>query len=129
MNANWWANNKYGSPLGDFEQNQFGGNFAGPIWRRAHLYFFGGYEGLRQPSTATSGPLTVPSDLERSGDFSQSLNFSGKPTTIFNPFSTTAVQDSTGTIIGYTRQAFPGNKIPASLIDKVGQNIANLHPH
>lgn len=30
LNANSWANNRYGSPCGQYKQNQFGGNFGGP---------------------------------------------------------------------------------------------------
>jgi hypothetical protein len=133
FNANYWANNKWGTPRGEYHQHQFGGNFGGPIMKRHNLFVFGGYEGLRQPGTQTWGPTNVPTQAERNGDFSQSRIVdpnnpnSTIPVTIYNPFSTTPVKDASGTVIGYTRQPFDGNKIPASLIDATGQKIANLY--
>ncbi len=69
LNANSWSNNKFGAPKGQFKRNQFGGNIGGPILKRANLFFFGGYEGLRQPYTADSGLQTVPTAAERAGNF------------------------------------------------------------
>ncbi len=125
LDANYWSNNKYGLPRGQFKQNQFGGNVSGPILKRANLFFFGGYEGLRQPNTQNSGLLSVPTAAERSGDFSSALNADGTADLIYNPFSTTPLDSSAGT---FTRQQFPGNKVPTSLINPVGQKIVNLYP-
>lgn len=125
LNANTWQNNKNSAPKGPFKRNQFGGNVSGPILKRANLFFFGGYEGLRQPSTASSGLQTVPTQAERNGDFSQALNADGTPNLIYNPFTTTQI-GTTGT---YTRQQFAGNIIPANLINPVGQKMANLYPN
>lgn len=124
LNANSWYNNTYGFPKGQFKQNQFGGNINGPISKRANLFFFGGYEGLRQPNTQTI-LTTVPTQAERNGDFSAALNSSGTPDLIYNPFTTTT---SSTSVSGYTRSQFPGNVIPASLINPVGQKIVNLYP-
>lgn len=125
LNANYWVNNRYGVDRGQFKQNQFGGNFGGPILKRAHLFFFGGYEGLRQPNTQSVGPLTVPTQAERNGDFSQTYNVDGSLRVIYNPFSTVALDPSSGT---FTRDPFPNNQIPSSLLNPVGQKIANLYP-
>jgi hypothetical protein len=123
LNANSWSNNKYGLPRGQFKQNQFGGNFSGPILKRANLFFFGGYEGLRQPNTQNSGLLTVPTKAVRAGDFSSTFNADGSADLIYNPFTTTAINSST-----FTRSQFPGNVIPSNLINPVGQKIVNLYP-
>lgn len=125
LDANSWTNNKNGAPKGQFKQNQFGGNISGPLLKRWNLFFFGGYEGLRQPNTQNSGLLTVPTQAERAGDFSAALNADGTPDLIYNPFSTTAL-DNTGS--NYTRTQFPNNKIPSNLINPVGQKIVNLYP-
>ena len=90
FNANCWACNKYGSPRGQYKQNQFGGNFGGPLVKRWNLFFFGGYEGLRQPNSQNSGLLSVPTEAERNGDFSQSLmvnpdGVTASPVTLYNP--------------------------------------------
>ncbi len=125
LNANSWANNKNGVAKGQFKQNQFGGNISGPILKRWNLFFFGGYEGLRQPNTQSTGLITVPTKAERAGDFSQALNADGTPDLIYNPFTTTGL-DNTGT--AFTRQQFPNNVIPANLLNPVGQKIVNLYP-
>src|SRR5260370_525470 len=50
LDANSWSNNRAGLPKTIFQRNQFGGNFAGPIWRSKKLFFFGGYDRRRQAS-------------------------------------------------------------------------------
>ncbi len=125
LNANGWTNNENGAPRGQFKQNQFGGNISGPILKRWNLFFFGGYEGFRSPNTQNTGLLTVPTQAQRNGDFSQTFNADGSPDLIYNPFNTTAL-DSTGN--NYTRTQFPNNTIPTSLINPVGQKMVNLYP-
>ncbi len=125
LDANSWTNNRNGAAKGPFKQNQFGGNVSGPILKRWNLFFFGGYEGFRQPNTQNTGLITVPTQAERNGDFSQSFNADGTANLIYNPFSTTGL-DNTGS--NFTRSQFAGNTIPASLINPVGQKIANLYP-
>lgn len=127
LDANTWSNNEFDSPRGEFKRNQFGGNIGGPILKRYNLFFFGAYEGLRQPDTENSGLLTVPTAAERTGDFSQTLNSSGTPDIIYNPFSTVQATDSQGNTY-YTRTPFAGNKIPTNLISPIGAKIANLYP-
>jgi hypothetical protein len=122
LNANSWSNNKNGAEKGPFKRNQFGGNVGGPILKRANLYFFGGYEGLRQPSTASTLG-SVPTQAQKAGDFSQSLNADGSPNPIYNPFSTTQLPDGT-----FTRTQFAGNVIPSNLIDPTGAKIMALYP-
>src|SRR5579862_8737578 len=123
-----------------FHRNQFGGTIGGPI-RKNKTFFFGYYEGLRQATPATYVG-TMPTQAERGGDFSALL---GAPTgqvdalgrpilagAIYNPFSTRpitagVVDPSTGltaTSTGYIRDAFPGNIIPANLLDSISEKIA-----
>jgi len=127
LDANTWSNNEFDTPRGQFKRNQFGGDIGGPILKRYNLFFFGAYEGLRQPDTENSGLLTVPTAAERAGDFSQTLNPSGSLDVIYNPFSTTQVTDSQGNTY-YTRTPFAGNKIPTNLLNPIGVKIANLFP-
>lgn len=87
-------------------QNQFGGSVGGPVARIKQTFFFVNYEGYRHNQSDTLID-TVPTMAEISGDFSQSgLN-------IYNPFST---QSSSGAVV---RNQFPGNKIPANLLNSV----------
>ncbi len=62
---NYFSVNK--EPL---KQNQFGGTVGGPILKNK-LFFFAYYEGFRNRQGITHG-ITVPTFLERSGDFSKS---------------------------------------------------------
>lgn len=127
LDANTWSNDQSGAPKGGFHRNQFGGNIGGPLLKRANLYFFAAYEGLRQPETDSSGFLTVPTAAERQGDFSHTFNADGTLDVIYNPFTTTQVTDSAGNTY-YTRTPFAGNKIPANLFNPVGQKILSLYP-
>ncbi|HUN64203.1 MAG TPA: carboxypeptidase regulatory-like domain-containing protein [Candidatus Sulfotelmatobacter sp.] len=59
----------YFSPTrADFDQNQFGGTFGGPVNKHS-LYFFGDYQGTRMTQGVDTGRISVPSGEERSGDF------------------------------------------------------------
>jgi len=127
LDANTWSNDQSGAPKNELHRNQFGVNFGGPLWKKANLYFFGAYEGLRQPDTESSGFLTVPTAAERAGDFSGTYNADGTPAVVYNPFSTHLVTDASGNTY-YTRSPFPGNKIPSNLFNPVGQKILNLYP-
>ncbi|HET9101323.1 MAG TPA: TonB-dependent receptor, partial [Acidobacteriaceae bacterium] len=127
LNANTWSNDNAGAPKGKLHRNQFGANVGGPLWRKHHLYFFAAYEGLRQPETDSSGYQTVPTALERSGDFSQTYNPDGSLDVIYNPYSSHQITDAAGNTY-YTRDPFPGNKVPANLMDPVGQKIVALYP-
>jgi hypothetical protein len=89
----------------------WGGTVGGPI-KKNKLFTFGTYEGWRTKEPRDT-LRTMPTDLERRGDFSRSLNRLGGQRTIFDPV-TTVLNVATNTA---TRQPFPGNIIPGSRID------------
>lgn len=93
-------------PAPKYQRNQFGVSFGGPI-NRNRSFFFADYEGtrIRQGITRVTN---VPTQLERRGDFSQSL----LPAPI-DPF---------------TQHPFPGGRIPEERIHPVGLAIAALYP-
>ena len=127
LDANGFFANKNGTPLPNFKRNQFGATLGGPVdlpkIYRGHdkTFFFFGYEGLRQGS-ASNLNTSVPTALQRSGDFSKTLNAAGQLVVIYDP--TTTVPSGSG----YVRQAFPGNMIPANRMDSVAKNIVNYYP-
>ena len=128
LDANSWGNNRVGLRRIQFQRNQFGGNFSGAIWKSKRLFFFGGYEGLRQGTPGTN-VSSVPTALQRSGDFSQTFNagIGGNPPTpspIYNPFTTRANPEGAGSI----RDPFPANRLPASMLDPVAQKILTIYP-
>jgi hypothetical protein len=117
LDANSWDNNRVAIARPLFQRNQFGGSLGGPVIKDK-LFVFGAYEGLRQGQPQTY-VTTVPTALERTGDFSQS------GVNIYNPFTTVASATSSS---GYTRTQFAGNVIPTTLIDPVGLAALNLLP-
>ncbi len=123
LDANSWSNNRAGLPRVSFQRNQFGGNLSGPIVRSKKLFFFGGYEGLRQGNPGTN-ISNVPTELQRNGNFSQTFNADETLAAIYNPFTTRANPNGGGSI----RDPFPGNVIPSSMIDPVARNVINLYP-
>ena len=122
--------NQAGQSKGAFTFNQFGATIGGPVVI-PHVYnghnrtfFFFSYEGLRwvqaYPVTAS-----LPTNLQRVGDFSATRNQSGQSISIYDPASTVANPSAPGT---YTRTAFPGNRIPASRQDPVALAILQHLP-
>ncbi|MGH9839865.1 MAG: TonB-dependent receptor domain-containing protein [Blastocatellia bacterium] len=120
FDANNFFDNTRGQKLGSFKRSQFGGHATGPI-RKDKTFFMGSYEGLRSRSFATR-VFSVPTLLERQGDFSQTRNQAGALVRIFNPFTTRA----SGT--GFIRDQFTDNKIPANLLDPVALNVLKYFP-
>src|SRR5947209_11653970 len=58
-----------GKSVPDTLKNQFGGSIGGPVIKEK-FFFFGDYQGTRS-KVGGSRLLTVPTDLARTGDFSQ----------------------------------------------------------
>jgi hypothetical protein len=122
LDANFFFNNAKDIPRTHFERNQFGVAGGGPVYipglykQRNKTFFFAYYEGLRQ---GTPGPvlLTMPTQAEKGGDFS------GISQVIYDPFSTVA------TPTGFSRQPFPGNKIPPSMINPVAAKLLSYYPN
>jgi Carboxypeptidase regulatory-like domain/TonB dependent receptor len=51
-----------------FDRNQFGGTLGGPM-RKQKLYFFTDYQGTRMSQGIETGLISVPTQLERTGNF------------------------------------------------------------
>jgi carboxypeptidase family protein len=120
FNANNFFSNRQGNKRGRYRFNTVGGNIGGPIYipgkfnrDRQKLFFFFSQEYL--PNQTPNGPrnYTVPTALERAGDFSQTFDRNGKLIPIIDPL---------------TKAQFPGNKIPQDRIDPNMQKLLNVFP-
>ena len=99
------ARNFFSPTVSVLKRNQFGVSLGGPI-RKNGTFLFGNYEGFlehRSPTHAAS----VPTLLERQGDFSQS---GVKP-----------IDPSTG-------QPFEENLIPSNRVDAISQKLLQFYP-
>jgi hypothetical protein len=121
LDANNFFANRRGDRLGSFKRSQFGGSASGPI-RRDRTFFMGAYEGIQERSFATT-TFTVPTLLERQGDFSSTFASNGQLIRIFDPFTTRA--NPAG---GFIRDPFADNKIPANRMDAVAMNVLKYFP-
>ena len=120
LDANTFYNNTRGVPLASFKRSQYGGTFGGPVIKN-RTFFMSSYEGLRQRSFSER-TATMPTALERAGNFTQTFAGANNPVLIFDPFTTRASGS------GFIRDPFPGNIIPAAQQDKVGARIAKYYP-
>jgi hypothetical protein len=127
FDANDFFSDMHKAPLPAFHRNQFGGVLDGPIYRDK-TFFLLSTELLRQ-NEFTQVTTSVPTLLQRAGDFSQTFASNGAPVTIYNPFSTrlNPVYGQPGQS-RYIRDPFPGNVVPAALMSKVAQNVMNYFP-
>src|SRR5205085_9347174 len=135
-----WSNDLNGATKPRDHQNDFGGSLGGPVWipklynGRNKTFFFFSYEQYGN-NVGTSNITTLPTDAERTGDFSALL---GAPTGAVNPCDLTPILQGqifdpstascpTGFVSG--RIAFPNNKVP--LNSTVAQKVLtflNVHP-
>jgi hypothetical protein len=122
LDSNDYFSNLHDKALPAFHRNQFGGILTGPILHD-RTFFLLSTELLRQ-NAFQSVTATVPTDLQRQGDFSQTFGANGNLITIYNPFTTRPNPSGTG----YIRDPFAGNVIPANLLSSVAQKAISFYP-
>ena len=96
------------------------GSVGGPI-KKDKTFFWFSTDDYKQRSTRNN-VLTLPTALERAGDFSQTRNAAGQLVTIYDPLTTRTVN---GVIV---RDAFPGNVIPANRLSPIAQAMLKVMP-
>lgn len=126
FNANRWENNALRQPRTAYHWQEPGIEVAGPLYMpkvfdlRNKVFWMFSWERIKdsipQPLSAS-----VPTGLEKQGDFSQS-GF-----TIYDPCNTTLVYNAPCTNNG-SRTPFPGNRIPSSRLNPVGLALLNSYP-
>ena len=119
LNANEWQNNRLQRPKPPYKFDYSGYHIGGPVIlpkinaERNRLFFFWNQEFLPRTNPGSLQRRTMPTELERRGDFSQSFGTNGQLLVVRDP---------------RTGQPFPGNVIPANRIDPNGQALLNLFP-
>jgi hypothetical protein len=117
FDANDYFSKNAKKPIPPLQFNQYGAALGGRIIPDK-LFFFVDYEGSRQ-TIGSNAFYTVPTDLQRQGDFSQTLNASGNLIPIYNPITGSAQAP---------RVQFQGNKIPQGLLNPIALKVLSYYP-
>ena len=120
-NANSWDNKRNNLPTAIYHYDTYGFNAGGPVkipglfnqGNEKKLFFFYSMENPQAKQPGSVRKYMMPTDLERSGDFSQTLDAASKLIVIRDPL---------------TLQPFPNNVIPANRINASGRSIIDLLP-
>ena len=120
FNANEFFNNAQRVTKPRYRYSNPGGTFGGPLIipgtnfnrSRTKLFFFFSLDSIRNKSISTNR-FTMPTALERTGDFSQTVTSSGALIPIVDPT---------------TGQPYQANMIPKSALSPAGLALMNLFP-
>lgn len=143
LNANSFSNNRQGLTRGISDQKQIGYSIGGPVYfpwfgekgptlwsGKKKLFFFWNQEWAPRTTPNSARNVRVPTALERTGDFSQSLNSSGTKLYIKDPLVS-------GTCTSANTAANPGAcfidggvlmKIPTNRLSTLGLKILSIYP-
>ncbi|MBV9083145.1 MAG: TonB-dependent receptor [Acidobacteriaceae bacterium] len=120
LNANNFFNNEAGQPRTEYRYNIASYSIGGPVIlpkihrSRNGLFFFFNQEFQEQVTQYGTKEVTVPTALERQGNFSHSYNSNGTLIKVNDPLN--------------GKKQFPGNVIPASRLTPIGEAILNMFP-
>ncbi len=124
LDANGYNANTARQAKPSFTRNQFGFQAGGPVLfpkvyhGRNKTFFFFSYEELRDSTPGAGFTTTVPTALEKLGNFSKTFNTNGAQNVIYDPSS----------LSNGVRTPFFGNIIPPSRLDPVGMALLALYP-
>lgn len=145
LNATPFFNNKQGLRKPLYRHLYPGGNFSGPLplprfgeggkfWLKDKAFFFFAYEKPHQITPNDPRFVTVPTALERAGDFSQSINSTNAKVFVRDPTlpGNCTAADTSGCFRDPSR-ATPGNPlglniIPLSRFNASGLALLNYFP-
>jgi len=134
LNANNWKNNRDGLARKLFRFNDQGYTIGGPVYipkveskTKDRLFFFFSQEYQQQLKPNGEQDKTVPTVLERSGDFSQSVDKNGKPYPYIRDYTTGLPCNATNTSGCFAAGGVLG-RIPQSRLYAPGLAILNVYP-
>ncbi len=120
FNANNFFNNRLGVGKPRYRFNTWNYNVGGPVYipdrfnrNRDKLFFFFSQEYWPLKIGRPVGQLTVPTEAERAGDFSGTVDLNDRLIPVRDPA---------------TGLSFPANRIPAARIDPSGQALLKFFP-
>ena len=120
-------------------RNQFGFNVTGPVLipkivkPRPGTYFSFSFEGVRERISRTA-LRTLPTEAQRGGDFSQTVDAAGDLLPIYDPATTAPnpAYDPSRSVstdnLQYLRAPFAGNRIPANRLNSVALDATRMFP-
>src|SRR2546422_3426183 len=115
-------------------EHDFGANFGGPIkipflyhgTSKHHSYFYFDWEAFHQAGGSNTPTLSIPSVLERGGNFTDWKDSNGNVIPIYMPGNASATcQTAAGVGPG---QQFPGNIIPSLCFSQIAQAYLGAMP-
>jgi hypothetical protein len=120
LNANNFFNNRNNVPKPRYRFTTGGYTLGGPAYwpgkfnsNKDKLFFFFSEEFHRTETPQALRQVSVPTQLERAGNFSQTLELNGQPVVVRDPL---------------TGAQFPGNIVPQNRIDPNGQKLLSVFP-
>lgn len=128
LNASNFQSNLAGAARPVMRWNQPGFIVDGPVYipkvynGKDKTFFMTSWEWIRN-SNPTPIIDTVPTVLQKQGNFTQTVTNTGQQVIIYDPATVALVSGQ------YIRQPFPGNIIPSNRINAIGQNFANYYPN
>ena len=120
LNANSFFNNRTGTQKAPYRYRISGYSIGGPIYipktfnrNKEKFFFFFSQEYTGVKRDFGSKFVNVPTEAERRGDYSQSMDINGAQIVVRDPA---------------TGQPFAGNIIPQNRINKLGQSMLSFFP-
>ena len=129
LNANTFSNNAKNAPRQGNALDQYGFTLGGPVWLpkiykgKDRTFFFFAFEKYREDTYYPAESISsVPTVLQRQGDFSRTFDNSNRLQQIYDPLTG---RNENGR---WVRTVFEGNRIPAARINPVAANIIKQYP-
>jgi hypothetical protein len=113
LNATNYFNNLNNIPKPDYRYSTIGGNLGGPVPKVKNLFFFYSLDDTQLKDANILRRYTMPTALERQGDFSQTRQTNGNLIVIRDPQS---------------NLPFPDNKIPMTRANAASLTLLNKLP-
>jgi hypothetical protein len=120
FNANNFFNNLTNTPKARYRYNTWNYNVGGPVIlpgglnrNRDKLFFFWSQEYWPLKGSSALTRLTVPTELERAGNFSQSVDLNNRAISVVDPTA---------------RTPFPNSIVPANRLDPSGLALLKVFP-